>query len=100
MQLLTHETEDTCEKQKIMQNYVRRKKEGNGNHDEHAIGKNATLEVERRLIVEKVIFEKVKRSCRSDSDGQPKDKKRKKRNVKEVTINAEITLDFEVRLYH
>ena len=76
------------------------KKERNDKHDKPTIGKNATLEVERHLVVEKVICENVKRSCHSDSDGQPKDKKRKKRNVKEITINVEITLDFEVRLYH
>ena len=49
------------------------KKERNDKHDKPTIGKNATLEVERRLSIE---------TSHSDSDGQPlpKDKKRKKKN--------------------
>ena len=57
MQLRTRETEDT-------------KKERNDNHGEPAIGKNATLEVEQRLSLE---------TSHSDSDGEPKDNKRKKK---------------------
>lgn len=78
------------------------KKEINGDHDEpvaSAVDKNATPKLKRKEIVKK----NVKRSSDSDTNkehGQPKDKKRKKKNVKEITINLEITLDFEVRLYH